>query len=165
MLDPTLYVHGIPGLDEALPLGIYSELSGEDPEIVVGKIESSQLLGAFCEGEWYVEAPPFAEARLRAIWEKTRAAGSPHGNRTGRRDRSADIPAMDGLDEELRYASVLGLKGKVTRAEVKASWRALVTQYHPDKVCHLGPKLREVAEKEMKDINVAYEFFRRKYGD
>jgi DnaJ like chaperone protein len=37
-------------------------------------------------------------------------------------------------------------------------------QYHPDRVAHLGPKLREVAEHEMKEINEAYDFFRRKYG-
>ena len=32
----------------------------------------------------------------------------------------------------------------------------LASQYHPDKVHLLGPKLRELAEIEMKTINEAY---------
>jgi len=66
--------------------------------------------------------------------------------------------------EEVHYAKVLGLKGSCTKEDVKKAYRELATQYHPDLAQHLGPKLREVAEAEMKKINEAFEYFQRKYG-
>ena len=64
---------------------------------------------------------------------------------------------------ESYYASVLGLSGKVLPEDVKVQYRKLAAQYHPDKVDHLGQKLKKVAEHEMKSINEAYEFFKKKY--
>ena len=61
------------------------------------------------------------------------------------------------------YGKVLGLVGKVTMADVRKKYRELAAQYHPDKVNHLGEKLRKVAEQEMKEINEANEFFKKKY--
>ena len=74
-------------------------------------------------------------------------------------------PRVDdvSLPEEREYARILGLTGKVSREEIRKAYRGLVGQYHPDKVSHLGPRLREVAEQEIKRINEAYEFFRKKY--
>jgi DnaJ domain len=61
------------------------------------------------------------------------------------------------------YGKVLGLKGKVTMNDVKKRYRELVSLYHPDKVNHLGEKLRQVAEEEIKEINEAYEYFKKRY--
>ena len=58
------------------------------------------------------------------------------------------------------YARILGLQTNFTGADIKKRYRELVRQYHPDKVNHLGPKLKEVAEREMKEINEAYAFFK-----
>jgi len=66
--------------------------------------------------------------------------------------------------DEKCYAEVLGLRGRVSRDDIRQRYLELMRQYHPDKVNHLGPKLREVAERETKAINQAYEFFRSKYG-
>ena len=80
-----------------------------------------------------------------------------------RRQRTAyDRPATDS--EEKRYGAILNLRGQVSPEDVTKRYRELVTQYHPDKVNHLGPKLKAVAEQEMKEINAAYEYFRQKYG-
>lgn len=38
-----------------------------------------------------------------------------------------------------------------------------MAQYHPDKVSHLTPALREVAEKKTMESNEAYEYFRVTY--
>ncbi len=78
------------------------------------------------------------------------------------RQRARSTP--QGEAGEKHYASVLGLRGKVTKEDVRKAYRDLVTQYHPDKVAHLGEKLRTVAAEEMKKINEAYEYFRRKYA-
>jgi hypothetical protein len=64
---------------------------------------------------------------------------------------------------ENEYARVLGLKGKVTREEIRKKYRDLAKQYHPDRVADLGPELKEIAEKKMKEINQAYEFYQKKY--
>lgn len=66
--------------------------------------------------------------------------------------------------DERYFETILGLKPGKTSDDIKNRYRELVMQYHPDRVAHLGPKLREVAEQEMKEINEAYDFFRRKYG-
>jgi len=73
--------------------------------------------------------------------------------------------STDGISEkETHHAKILGLSSDVTPDNVKFAYRRLAVQYHPDKVSHLGPKLKEVAEIEMKKINEAYEFFQIKYG-
>lgn len=61
------------------------------------------------------------------------------------------------------YAEILGLKGNFTQSDIKPAYRKAASQYHPDKVAHLGGKLRQIAEEEMKKINEAYAFFRQKY--
>ena len=68
------------------------------------------------------------------------------------------------MRDERYYGMVLGLKEQVRATDIQRRDRELAAQYHPDKVSHLGPKLRQVAEVEMKAINEAYDFFRKKYG-
>lgn len=62
------------------------------------------------------------------------------------------------------YSKVLGLKGKVAKADIKKAYRELISQYHPDKVQHLGVELQTLANKKTKDIIEAYEYFRTKYN-
>jgi DnaJ like chaperone protein len=45
--------------------------------------------------------------------------------------------------------------------EVKKAYRKLSMQYHPDKVGHLGDEFRKVAEGKMKEINQAYDYFKK----
>jgi hypothetical protein len=68
------------------------------------------------------------------------------------------------VDADRYFGEVLGLKGQVTKLDIARRYKELAAQYHPDKVNHLGPKLRAVAESEMKAINEAYDFFRHKYN-
>jgi hypothetical protein len=89
------------------------------------------------------------EARQRAEQERQRA------------EQSTEQPVAK---DERHYAQVLGLRGRVTAEDVRSHYRKLAAGYHPDKVNHLGEKLKVVAEHEMKEINEAYEFFRKKYG-
>lgn len=53
--------------------------------------------------------------------------------------------------------AVLGLQPGSSLAEVKAAYRELVAQYHPDKVAHLGPELRELAKRKTQQITEAYQ--------
>jgi len=72
--------------------------------------------------------------------------------------------APGGVESEDKYLAILGLAPGASFAEIKAAYRKLSMQYHPDKVGHLGEEFKNVAEEKMKDINNAYEFLKRKFG-
>ena len=67
-------------------------------------------------------------------------------------------------EPETRYARVLGLPRNFTAPEIRERYRTLIASYHPDKVNHLGPELREMAARTTREINEAYEYFRVKYS-
>lgn len=67
------------------------------------------------------------------------------------------------MDDETRYGRLLGLKGKVTRGEIKFAYREQANLYHPDRVAHLGPEFQELANEKMKEINQAFAYFQKKY--
>ena len=68
------------------------------------------------------------------------------------------------VEDELRYFDTLGLAPGASFAEIKAAYRQLSQQYHPDKVSHLGEEFRQVAEEKMKELNIAYQYLKKKYG-
>ena len=55
----------------------------------------------------------------------------------------------------------LGLKPTADVREIKRVYRQLASQYHPDKVSHLGPELIAFSEKKFKSINDAYATIRK----
>ncbi len=55
----------------------------------------------------------------------------------------------------------LGLKPKADVSEIKRAYRHLASQYHPDKVSHLGLELIAFSEKKFKSINDAYTAIRK----
>ncbi|MBW2484994.1 MAG: DnaJ domain-containing protein [Deltaproteobacteria bacterium] len=65
---------------------------------------------------------------------------------------------------EEKYYAILGLAPGAGFSEIKAAYRKLSMQYHPDKVGHLGEEFKKVAEEKMKEINSAYEFLKKKQG-
>ncbi len=59
------------------------------------------------------------------------------------------------VDEAL---ATLGLDRERSSAEsIKEAWRRLSMENHPDRAAHLGPEFRDVAERQMRRINGAYE--------
>jgi hypothetical protein len=76
----------------------------------------------------------------------------PPGGGRGAGDRRAahQAPPGDPL-------SVLGLDRTATFEDVSRAYRLLAKTYHPDKVAHLAPEFKDVAESRMKVINRAYE--------
>lgn len=70
-----------------------------------------------------------------------------------------------GANEEGRHYTTLGLEQGADFASIKSAYRKMSMQYHPDKVRHLGDEFREVAEEKMKELNAAYDFFKKKYNN
>lgn len=93
----------------------------------------------------------------------------------GERQAIKRVVAALGIEQEehehikLRYASAkkgdpyhtLGLKPTADMSEIKRTYRQLASQYHPDKVSHLGPELIAFSEKKFKSINDAYTTIRK----
>ena len=55
------------------------------------------------------------------------------------------------------WPEVLGLEEYATLDEIRAAYKRLMSQYHPDKVASLGVELQELAERKSKEIAVAYQ--------
>ncbi|MHB8789666.1 MAG: J domain-containing protein [Desulfobulbaceae bacterium] len=72
--------------------------------------------------------------------------------------------AATGARAEEQCYAVLGLEPGADTMEIKKAYRKLSMQYHPDKVSHLGAEFQRVAEEKMKEINVAYEYFKKKFS-
>ena len=66
-------------------------------------------------------------------------------------------------EKNVYYGQLIGLKGKVTKEQVRSKYIGLISLYHPDRVQHLGPELKELAEIKSKEINAAYDWFKSKY--
>jgi uncharacterized membrane protein YhaH (DUF805 family) len=80
-----------------------------------------------------------------------------------RRDRRPKVSRPTPPTEE-DHAKMLGLKGPITLETVDQGYRISVQQYHPDKVAGMGELIRQTAEEQMKKINAAREYFRKKFG-
>jgi hypothetical protein len=52
---------------------------------------------------------------------------------------------------------VIGIAPGTTKDEARRAFRALVTQYHPDKVAHLAPEFQELAERKTRELLEAWE--------
>lgn len=76
------------------------------------------------------------------------------------RTQSAHSAAGSGQSESQgarrHWYTVLGLSSTASVEDIRASYRALMGQYHPDKVATLGLELRELAERKSKEIGAAY---------
>ncbi len=70
------------------------------------------------------------------------------------------------MNEEYKaiyYGQVLGLKGKISKNEIRKKYLKMISLYHPDKVAGLGKELRELAESKTKEINIAYQWLKKRY--
>lgn len=66
-------------------------------------------------------------------------------------------------EKDAYYGKLIGLMGKVTKEQIRSKYIHLISLYHPDRVQHLGPELRELAEMKSKEINAAYNWLKSKY--
>jgi DnaJ like chaperone protein len=71
--------------------------------------------------------------------------------------------AATARESDSHYYAVLGLEPGADLETIKKAYRRLSMKYHPDKVSHLGDEFRSVAEEKMKEINSAYDYFKKKF--
>lgn len=113
------------------------------------------VIGCLVLGYWIVSK----------LIEKGKAAeqGSQTGSAgTGQREKSTTgAEERSGEDQsstrrETNWYDVLGVRPDAPITEIKAAYRKLMAQYHPDKVSSLGRELQELAEAKSKELTQAY---------
>ena len=109
---------------------------------------------------FFRSVPETAETDGKNVGEEPEPSPEQDETKTEETTREPETPPDP---EEEDYAKILGLVGNYTPEDAKSAYRTLIAQYHPDKVALMGDEIREVAERKAKEINEAYEHFRRKY--
>ena len=111
--------------------------------VIDNELELAKKIGVFLEINEYQRRT--IEAKYRYGYQGTSAGGGV------------------AVSEEQYYA-VLGVEKNADLTVIKKAYRKLSMQYHPDKVAHLGDEFKGVAEEKMKEINAAYDYFKKKFN-
>ena len=94
--------------------------------------------------------------RLRAF------AASSAGGEAGperRKGSQEGRPGAPGASHD-PYAT-LGVAPSASQQAIRSAYRARMSEYHPDKVAHLGEDLQKLANRKVLEIQQAYEQLRR----
>lgn len=65
-------------------------------------------------------------------------------------------PGVGVNDMSSYWPEILGVSPDAPAAEVRRAYQVRISEYHPDKVAHLGAALRNLAHEKTKEINAAY---------
>jgi DnaJ-domain-containing protein 1 len=65
-------------------------------------------------------------------------------------------PGREEVPQEDPY-NMLGVQPDASKEEIKAAYKRLAAQYHPDKVQHLGKEFQELAHTKFVAIQKAYD--------
>jgi hypothetical protein len=76
------------------------------------------------------------------------------------REKEVAQQGADARDSPDPYA-ILGVPPNASQTQIRAAYRELVAQYHPDKVAQLGPELQRLAARKTQQINDAYRSLKR----
>ena len=97
------------------------------------------------------------EGEQKAINELVAALNISHEEHERIRGRHSVVRAVE-------HYAILGVDRSASNGEIKKAYRQLATQYHPDKVSHLGQELIDFANKKIQEINNSYQAIRRERG-
>lgn len=70
----------------------------------------------------------------------------------------------DSFGDAAAHLSALGLPAEATNEEIKAAYRRLAREHHPDRAAHLGASAVEAASARFRAVHEAYEELKRRRG-
>jgi len=98
----------------------------------------------------------FYRNRLREYAART----SPESGGRDERERSSSAQA-EAPENPLDPYQILGIDPSASGKEIQTAFKARMSEYHPDKVAHLGEELQKVAHRKAVEIQQAYERLRK----
>jgi DnaJ-domain-containing protein 1 len=105
------------------------------------------IMGCGVAGFWLVSFV------IDAFRSRTQAAHEPPNDFVNEGSRSGHEPPREPM-----WFEVLGVQPTASVAEIKEAYRERARQYHPDRVQGLGQEFQEIAERRMKQLNLAYQW-------
>ncbi|MEW6674309.1 MAG: DnaJ domain-containing protein [Thermodesulfobacteriota bacterium] len=117
---------------------------------VTGWFDDAFLLGILLYYLKFRRLPGFLAWLMRF---GTRSNPRNRAQTAGHSDTKNNGPKSDAGDPY----QILGLKSGAGPDEIRTAYRQAAQAYHPDKVAHLGPELRELAQKKFVEIQRAYD--------
>lgn len=81
-----------------------------------------------------------------------------------KKEKEFDLKTATEYEKAKYFGNILGLEGKLTKAQIRKKYYESIAKYHPDKVHDLGAELKELAERKTKEINGAYEWLKKKHN-
>ncbi len=78
--------------------------------------------------------------------------------------RARTEPRRGTLPPSSEAYQILGASEADPDSELKRKYREMILQYHPDRVSHLGPELRDLAARKTTEIVAAFSVIRRLRG-
>jgi DnaJ domain len=110
-----------------------------------------------CMFSWYLSNVPICKEVFFALSELIEPLADKSQQSTQEPPRSSS-PKTDPLNSAFK---TLGLQTTANLQEVVTAYHNHAKMNHPDKVNHLAPEFRELAEKRMKELNEAYTYLRQ----
>ena len=96
---------------------------------------------------WWISRLNKAAAGAAGSYAGSKGTGQAHGS--GKKE--------GGQKGEQDPYTVLGIEPGASTEEIKAAYRQLAAQYHPDKVQHLGEDFQKLAHEKFVAIQKAYD--------
>lgn len=92
------------------------------------------------------------------FWWVSRLKKAANGSaRTSSTSAGSGAEASGYREEEEDPYAILGLQPGATKEEIRAAYKKKVSQYHPDKVQHLGEDFQRLAHEKFVAIQKAYD--------
>jgi uncharacterized membrane protein YkvA (DUF1232 family) len=101
----------------------------------------------------------FKKIKEGSTWSNNQYGPSPSETKGGHSNRQENSSYTGRNEQKATHDpySILGINPNASIDEIKQAYRHLATQYHPDKVAHLGEEFRVLAESRFKEIQEAYQ--------
>ncbi len=131
--------------------GIIGAQYGEELQVHSSQVlhDDLEFLQAGSPVEFEVGQGPHGPIAAKVtIVRRNPAASTGHGTAATRSNESSNSATP---------WDVLGVSIGASEEEITAAYRRMAQMYHPDKVATLGPELKELADRRMKEINAAYD--------